>query len=502
MVINRPVPFGKTRSAGVLCHPTSLPGSPGIGSLGQGSRDFIDLIAAAGFQWWQVLPLHPPAVGDSPYSAYSAFAGNPLLIDLADLTLRGDLCTPVPDAPENTRVAFNQTTVWKEKLLNCAADNFFTKADTTRLESFWQFCDTNFWLHDYALFRALHRYYGETPWYSWPTEIRDRDPDALGKMTEALGHEIGTEKYLQWIFQEQWLALRSYAAVQGIGIIGDVPIFVAHDSADVWCNRDLFLLEADGMPTVVAGVPPDMFSETGQHWGNPLYNWTLMAERGFSWWVARTKQVLSWYDVVRLDHFRGFEAAWHIPATAPTAQSGFWVSGPGAALFDTLAFVFGHLPFIAEDLGIITEAVVELRERFALPGMLILQFAFDSDSTNPYLPHNHIRNAVVYSGTHDNETLCGWLDTLSEPTRTRVANYIGTTDSIQSTALMRLVWSSVAATAIVPLQDLLHLDKESRMNIPGTANNNWGWRATEQQLASWDISATKHLLTVYGRYRS
>ncbi|MCE1227864.1 MAG: 4-alpha-glucanotransferase, partial [Geobacteraceae bacterium] len=436
------------RRAGVLLHPTSFPGEAGIGSFGTELSTFLDFLAKAGFSLWQVLPLTPPAAGNSPYSAYSAFAGNHLLIDLQQLVAEGDLS---PQALTNNypddHVDFEQVTPWKESLLHTAAENFFNQGQTQRLQEFWHFCDTTYWLHDYALFRALKQHYRNKPWHRWPSELAFRKAATLEQASVKLGPEIGAQKYLQWQFYRQWQQVRNAAKERGIAIIGDLPIFVAHDSADVWCNQELFLLDNKGKPTVVAGVPPDYFSATGQLWGNPLYNWEAMAQQGYGWWIARFRQMLDLFDQVRIDHFRGFEAAWHVPATAKTAIRGSWVPGPGARFFDAVNNALGSLPFIAEDLGVITPEVEALRDRYALPGMKILQFAFDSDAANPYLPHNHLPNSVVYTGTHDNDTTKGWFNALPAKTINRMYDYLGLAGTEPVKDLIRTARMSVSSTA-------------------------------------------------------
>lgn len=488
------------RRAGVLLHPTSLPGSGGIGTFGTELTGFLNFISKAGFTLWQVLPLTPPAAGNSPYSSYSAFAGNHLLIDLQQLTEEGDLSSR---ALENRfpleLVDFKQVIPWKEHLLHEAAQNFFKQGQTPRLEEFWQFCDTTYWLHDYALFRALKQHYRDLPWYRWPGELAQRNPSALQQASRQLGSEIGVQKYQQWQFFRQWQRIRNAAAERGIALIGDLPIFVAHDSADVWCNQELFLLDAKGKPTVVAGVPPDYFSATGQLWGNPLYNWPAMEQKGYGWWIARFRQLFELFDQVRIDHFRGFEAAWHVPATSKTAVRGSWVPGPGAGFFDAVKASLGNLSFIAEDLGVITPEVEALRDRYDLPGMKILQFAFDSDAANPYLPHNHSINSVVYTGTHDNDTTKGWFHSLSPHSITRMYNYLGLPGTEPVQDLIRVALMSVARTAIIPLQDLLELPTEARMNRPGVALGNWGWRYQSTQLKPGLAEYYADLLSRYGR---
>lgn len=489
------------RQAGVLLHPTSLPGAGGIGTLGRELDRFLNFLDMAGFSLWQVLPLTPPAAGYSPYSAYSAFAGNPLLIDLEALIEEGDLPldTDVGDFSDD-RVAFGEVARHKQYLLNLAAERFFAQGHTPRLEAFWHFCDTTYWLHDYALFQALKQHYHGLPWTRWPKDIALRKQPACEQASVELGPEIGCQKYQQWQFWRQWQRVRKVAAERSIGIIGDLPIFVSHDSVDVWCNRDLFLLDGKGRPVVVAGVPPDYFSSTGQLWGNPLYNWEAMARDGYAWWIARIRQMFEQFDLVRIDHFRGFEASWQVSASARTAVKGRWVSGPGADFFDAVQRALGKLPFIAEDLGVITPQVEALRDQYGLPGMKILQFAFDSDAANPYLPHNHQPNCVVYSGTHDNDTTYGWSANLAPAVRESMAAYLGTDGSNPAEDLIRTTLMSVAATAILPMQDLLQLPSEARMNLPGTAHGNWSWRMSPDWMSNRLIDRFGRLLARYGRH--
>lgn len=489
------------RQAGVLLHPTSLPGGEGIGTLGRELDCFLDFLAQAGFSLWQVLPLCPPAAGNSPYSSYSAFAGNPLLIDLQLLIEEGDLSNDVwPTLPLQGHIDFPAVSHHKRQLLDAAAGRFFAQGHTSRLEEFWHFCDTTYWLHDYALYQALKLHYHDQSWDRWPRELAVRDQEACRQASDALGAEIGAQKYQQWQFWRQWHRVRSYADAHGIGIIGDVPIFVAHDSADVWCNQHLFLLDSSGRPRVVAGVPPDYFSQTGQLWGNPLYNWDAMADEGYGWWIARIRHLLTQFDRVRIDHFRGFEASWQVPASARTAREGSWVAGPGARFFEAVRAAIGGVPFIAEDLGVITPQVEALRDQFGLPGMKVLQFAFDSDASNPYLPHNHLSNSIVYTGTHDNDTTLGWSSALSPAVRKAMTSYLGSSGKTPAEDLIRTALMSVAQMAILPMQDLLGLASEARMNRPGTSEGNWGWRMQPGCLTADLAAGWSELLSRYGRH--
>ena len=488
------------RSSGILLHPTSLAGPGGIGSLGGEARRFVDFLVDAGQSLWQILPLGPPGCGNSPYSCFSAFAGNPLLIDLDELVKLGDLKREeLGRAFPVGRVDFPAVADYKLSLLGCAAERFFSSANSARLHDFWRFCDSTFWLHDYALFMAAKGHFHGKPWNRWPEKMRRREPAACDEYAKLLGREIGAQKYMQWQFSRQWHGLRGYANSNGIRIIGDAPIFVALDSADVWCNRHLFLLDASGNPTVVAGVPPDYFSKTGQRWGNPLYDWDRVAADGYGWWVARVRNDLALYDIVRIDHFRGFEAYWEIPAAEKTAVKGRWVKGPGDGFFHALRDQLGTLPIIAEDLGIITREVEALRDGFGLPGMNILQFAFDGGPVNAYLPHNHRRNAVVYTGTHDNDTTRGWFDSLDREKQRQVCNYLRSTPEEIVTVFIRTILGSVAGYAIMPLQDLLQLDSSARMNLPGVAEGNWGWRLAGGELTSEVAQKLRALTEMYNR---
>ena len=491
------------RTCGVLLHPTSLPGYGGIGSLGEEARRFVDLLATMGMSYWQMLPLAPPACGNSPYSAFSAFAGNPLLLDCDQLVREGDLPNGISRTSTNeNRVDFDAVVKSKQGLLRQAAEFFFATGRTGRMEAFWEFCNSTPWLHDYALFMAIKQHFKGISWQSWPRDIALRTPEAYEQLSIELGPEIGVQKYVQWQFFRQWKTLRDYAALRRVKLIGDLPLFVAYDSADVWCNRDLFLLDTNGSPMNVAGVPPDYFSSTGQLWGNPLYNWTVLKQQGYGWWITRFHQLFSMFDTVRIDHFRGFEAAWHVPSGDKTAEGGAWVNGPGKDFFNVISAGLGKISIIAEDLGVITPAVEELRDHCGFPGMKILQFAFDSGPANPYLPHNHERNCVVYTGTHDNDTTQGWVNSLSAKQRRVVAEYIGCSEGQIVEGLLRTALMSVADTVIVPFQDLLGLATEARMNVPGTASGNWEWRFSWSMVPRSLGPSFHKMLARYGRLRS
>jgi len=489
------------RGCGILLHPTSLPGPGGIGSLGTDARRFIDLLNDMGMSYWQVLPLTPPACGNSPYSAFTAFGGNPFLIDLELIKAEGDL----PDTSSNEtfspeRVDYDAVARTKMALLNQAGTNFLAhNKETPRAFEFGHFCTTAPWLHDFALFMALKQYYNGKCWNQWPEEASNPTPEMRLKLSQEFEQEITVQKYLQWQFSRQWQALRRYANERGIAVIGDIPIFVAYDSAEVWRHRELFLLDPGGKPTVVAGVPPDYFSDTGQLWGNPLYDWEAMEKTGYQLWLDRFTATFTLFDIVRIDHFRGFEAAWHIPSDEKTAEKGEWVKGPGAKLFDTLRAAFGELPIIAEDLGVITPEVLELRDRYNFPGMKILQFAFDAELDERDLPHNHVRHGVVYTGTHDNDTTQGWYASRTETERRKMQSYLGTRGDDGVGDLIRAALMSVADTAIIPLQDMLKLGSEARMNIPGTPYGNWEWRFTWDMIPHDLAASVRSQVERYGR---
>ena len=490
----------RIRSSGVLLHPVSLPGPGGIGSFGSEARRFVDFLAHARQSLWQVLPLGPTAYGNSPYSCYSAFAGNPLLIDLHSLVGEGDLlASELDNRAGGERIDYPAVEAYKNDLLAKAAERFHAGADPERKREFWHFCDNTPWLHDFALFMAAKEHFHGKSWNRWPEDLSRRSREGYEKYSVKLGPAIGVVKYVQWQFRRQWDGLKEYANGKGVRIVGDMPIFVAFDSADVWANPQLFHLDEKGSPLVVAGVPPDYFSKTGQLWGNPLYNWRRMAEDGHGWWIARMRNDLSLYDLVRIDHFRGFEACWEVPKGQKTAVKGRWTPGPGERLFRDMIAALGPLPIIAEDLGVITPEVEALRDNFAFPGMKILQFAFDSGAGNPYLPHNHLPNSVVYTGTHDNDTTLGWWQARSEKEKKRILTYLRASGDEPVWDLIRAAFASVADYAIVPAQDLLELDSTGRMNVPGVAGGNWGWRFASGALTEEIGLRLLELSELYGR---
>jgi 4-alpha-glucanotransferase len=470
------------RISGVLLHVTSLPSLGGVGDFGPAAYGFVDFLAAAKQRLWQVLPLSPTGYGSSPYSALSAFAGNPLLISLEFLARDGwigwDRLQGL--AGREGPCDFTQAVEQKLPLIEEAAANFLDRATGEDRQSFQRFCQDNIsWLTDYAMYSVLRRRFAYATWNEWPAEFALRDSAALARLLNESGRELATEQVVQFFFHRQWTALRAYCGERKIRILGDVAIFVSYDSADVWTHPEIFELDDQRRPVRVSGVPPDYFSATGQRWGNPLYKWTLLEEHGFDWWVARIRRALTLYDEVRLDHFRGFEAYWSIPADEPTAIHGQWVKAPGQALFNRLKEIFGELPFIAEDLGLITKEVDELREFFGMPGMRILQFGFGDRGAHLYLPHRYVENTVVYTGTHDNNTTLGWWrDNTTAEERANVQTYLHPIehDGDIVWTMIKAAAGSVARTSIVPLQDILHLGSEARMNTPSSPTGNWTWR--------------------------
>jgi 4-alpha-glucanotransferase len=501
---------GFARASGILLHPTSMPGRFGIGDLGDAAYRFVDFLADSSQQYWQLMPLGPTSYGDSPYQALSAFAGNPLLISLERLVDEHCLATwdldRAPAFPEHT-VNYGPVIDTKQQLLRLSYENFKAKAanagdaaaEAMKAELAAFIAANHSWLDDYTLFAALKDHHGGASWNSWEPDIATRQPAALERWRLALNDLVSFHQYAQFLFGKQWSNLKAYANEHGIRIIGDIPLFVAYDSADAWAHQELFHFDAQGKPTLVAGVPPDYFSPTGQLWGNPLFRWDVMAQDGYAWWIARFRSALRQVDVIRLDHFLGFEACWAVPAGAETAINGTWLQGPGIDLFRAVEAALGPVPIIAEDLGLITPEVEALRKELGIPGMKVLQFAFSGDPLSPYLPHNYERNYVVYTGTHDNEPTLGWLSTISEAERLALHGYLGGRGDELNWELIRLALMSVAHTAIFPLQDVLSVGSEGRMNTPGRANGNWGWRYSQGMLTSASCSRLKTLTEVYGR---
>lgn len=478
------------RSFGVLLHPTSLPGPWGIGGLGQEAQRFVDWLASSGAKWWQVLPLGPTSYGDSPYQSFSAFAGNPYLIDPQMLIDKGWLPPEEPPPYPPTKVDYGWLYETRWPLLRRAYAGFVANSTAQDQADFARFqVEESFWLGDYALFMALKNHFGGNPWNQWPAELRDRDKGALELAHLQLKDEVGLHAWTQWVFYRAWAALRGYARSKGVSLIGDMPIFVAYDSSDVWANPKYFYLNPDGTPSVVAGVPPDYFSVTGQLWGNPLYRWDVMQAEGFGWWILRIQKSLETCDLVRIDHFRGFEAYWEIPGDAETAIDGRWVTAPGQALFEAVRAALGDAPIIAEDLGVITPEVEALRDGFGFPGMKILQFAF-SDMTNPFLPHLYPEHGrvIVYPGTHDNDTTLGWFRTAPAEEIEFMQAYLAKAgvrmlgDLEAAGALAELGFKSRAALVVLALQDVFGLGTEARMNYPGKLGGNWDWRYSPQDL--------------------
>ncbi|MEO8540071.1 MAG: 4-alpha-glucanotransferase [bacterium] len=485
------------RTSGILLHLTSLPGPGGIG---REAYDFVDFLASAGCGIWQMLPPSPMGPGNSPYAARSAFALEPMLISIAQLADDG-LLDPrtdfYPETMNRHRHEFDLVRQHREPLLRAAFREFMAGGGRVRLD---QFAAANPWLAGYAAFASLRELSREA-WWLWPVRYHHPEevPAAEGS---SLGDEVRYQQFLQWALDRQWHSLRDYARSRGVALYGDVPIFVDLDSADAWSNQALFKLAADGQPAVVAGVPPDAFSSTGQRWGNPHYDWDAMRENGFAWWVERMRRTFSLFDGVRIDHFRGFESAWEIPCAAETAMEGHWQQGPGRELFDALSAALGELPIVVEDLGLITPAVRELRDCLGYPGMAVLQFAFGDDETNPYLPHNQVANQVVFTGTHDNDTTLGWYRNASEWERDHVRRYLSVdgTDIVHD--LVRCAYHSVADTALIPMQDVLQLGSEARMNVPGSGEGNWAWRFTWDQLPEAGAQWLSDLAHETGRHAS
>jgi 4-alpha-glucanotransferase len=498
------------RASGILLHPTSLPGPYGIGDLGSAADAFLDFLVETGQRWWQILPLGPTGFGNSPYQSHSSYAGNPLLISPDRLVAEGLLAqSELRDYPalSDAHVDFDGVALAKEGLLRRAFERF--GAGDAGFVAFQR--ENVHWLDDYALYMALKEAHDARSWNDWEPEIAARKPAAMADWREKLPTRVRYHQFVQYLFDRQWRRFREHCRARGVGLIGDLPIFVSQDSSDVWARPDLFLLDELGRPTFVAGVPPDYFSETGQLWGNPLYRWEAHAAEHFAWWVSRMKATTDRVDFVRLDHFRGFEAFWEVPADAPTAASGRWALGPGSAFLDALKSALGGLPLIAEDLGNITVEVEALRDRFDLPGMKILQFAFGNDAAaEKYLPYSYPNHCIVYTGTHDNDTTAGWFTTTDSQStqsseeiaeeRAFVRRFLGYVGDEIHWELIRLALSSVADTAIFPLQDILGLGGEARMNVPGQATGNWQWRFESERITPEIRHRLADLTAVYGRW--
>jgi 4-alpha-glucanotransferase len=495
------------RSSGVLLHPTSLPGAYGMGDLGDWAYRFVDFLVETDQSLWQMLPLGPTSYGDSPYQSLSTFAGNPLLISPERLVTDGWLTTAdlsdVPPFPRET-VDYGWVIPYRFALLSKAYLRFKAGATPELTTTFEAWCTENeWWLHDFALFVALKESYGGKEWTTWEKGVALREPTAILQAEASLADNIAEHKFRQWLFHLQWFALKAYANDKGIRLIGDIPIFVAHDSSDVWAARDQFHLNPDGSLIFVAGVPPDYFSATGQRWGNPLYRWDVMEADNFAWWIKRLRSVLKLVDIVRIDHFRGFDAYWEIPASEETAVKGRWVDAPGQALFKTIQTALGDdLPIIAEDLGVITPTVEALRDDFGLPGMKVLQFAWgDQSGVNVFLPHNYTPNAIVYTGTHDNNTTVGWWnsDEAGQAIKEHIGRYVGHYIGDIQWEMLRLAMGSVARMSVVPLQDLLGLGAQARMNTPSVEGGNWAWRFTEAQFDQLPRQQMRDLTHFYAR---
>jgi len=494
------------RSAGILLHPTSLPSKFGIGDLGPDAYRFIDFLSETKQKLWQILPLGPTSFGDSPYQCLSAFAGNPLLISFEKLVNDGiaseDILRDLPEFPED-KVLYGDVIEYKFEVLEKVFEHFKQTQNQKIKDAFDQFCrDEKNWLDDYALFSAIKNYFDGKPWNEWEVEISRRKSEALEYFTLQLKDEIEFQKFRQCLFFKKWSELKSYANSKGIKIIGDLPIFVAFDSADVWVNRHLFEVSEDGKPLFIAGVPPDYFSPTGQRWGNPHYKWDLMEKDDYKWWRERITSLLKTTDIIRIDHFRGFYNFWKIPGDAPTAETGQWVLGPGEKFFQTLEKYFGKLPIIAEDLGILVPEVYELRDKFNFPGMKILQCAFGTNGEKKFLPHRYIRNCVVYTGSHDNDTTLGWWNSIQNDgsdTKEFFLNYTGSNGKDVCKDMIRLAYSSIADIAIIPFQDFLRLGSEARMNFPGKPDGNWSWRFKWEQVTDELKNEIKTFVEIFER---
>ncbi len=493
------------RSCGCLAHPTSFPGKYGMGDFGFEARTFIDFLERTHQTIWQVLPLSPTGYGNSPYASYSAFAGNVYLIS-PDILHKKGLLTEEElseiELPSGTEAAYDQAFTNKDRVHKIACERFYKNCTPEEEQAFNTFKKQNkHWLDDFTLFMACLLHYDKQPWNTWDKDLAQRKPATLKAYRKKFRKEIDLHYWLQFEFYNQWIALKEYANKRGIRVVGDIPIFVDHNSADVWANPEYFEVDKQGNRQLVAGVPPDYFSKTGQLWGNPLYKWDKLEEDGFSWWIDRFRHMFTICDAIRVDHFRGFDAYWEVEASKKTAEKGRWVKGPGEKLFDTILDKCGELPIIAEDLGFMTEGVQKLRDKYNFPGMKIIQFAFDSDSTNSFLPHNFSQNSVVYSGTHDNDTSIGWYNTTKEEERHKARIYTRSGGEAVNWEFIRLGMLSVSDQAIFPLQDFMGLDSIHRMNIPGTSSGNWLWRYTPEMLKNVDDDRIAHLAELSNRQK-
>lgn len=497
------------RASGLLLHITSLPSAHGIGDLGPEAYRFADFMSAAKQSYWQILPLTPieEGLGNSPYSSASAFAGNTLLISLEELLKEGFLSPEdIPEPPRfsSKKVDFNAVRAFKEPILQKAFTRFFRTAPATELAAYELFCEENsYWLDDFALFFNLNLHFEYKPWNQWPAEIRDKTEEGVASYTSLLKEQITKEKLLQYLFFKQWFTLKRYCAERGIHFIGDLPIYVHFQSADVWSNPEIFKLDKNKYPYVVAGVPPDYFSETGQLWGNPVYDWEYLKQSNYDWWVKRVGHNIKLFDMIRLDHFLAFIAYWEVDANEKTAINGKWVPVDAEEFFQTLLRHFPHLPIIAEDLGIVTAEVTQFMQRHNFPGMRVLLFAFgDNTDTNPYAPHNHVENCLVYTGTHDNNTVRGWFNSEADKAvKEQLEAYIGqeVTEDTIAQQFIRMAMQSVAKLVIVPIQDVLGLDESSRMNTPGTAEDNWAWRLEPNLLNNKIAEEMGEITHLFGR---
>lgn len=494
------------RASGVLLHPTSLPSRFGIGDLGENAYRFVDFLANSDQQIWQILPIGPTGYGNSPYLSYSALAGNPLLISPEILQKQGLLTSDelqhLPDFPLD-QVDFDEVIRTKLPLLRQASDRFKASGSKAEKEALARFCNRhNDWLSDYALFMALKGAHDGKAWNQWSSDIASRQPKAMAEWATKLADEIFFHKFTQYQFFCQWKNLKQYANQKGVKLFGDIPIYVAHDSVDVWAHPDIFRLDPKtGEPALMAGVPPDYFSETGQLWGNPVYNWEELEKTDFHWWIRRVEAILEYVDIIRIDHFRGFQAYWAVPQGEDTAMNGTWLDAPGNEFFELLEKQLGKLPIVAEDLGVITPEVEALRDKFAFPGMKILQFAFDDDRANGFLPFNYSdRNCIVYTGTHDNNTTVGWFNERSPEAQTNVIDYLGCVcDDGIHWAMIRLALSSVGNTVVLPFQDILGLGTDAKMNTPSQPTGNWSWRCRGEAFNEELSDRLKYLTYLYGR---